>query len=73
MASINCTPLLHTLGCVIGTGDRSSTHPQENRTMITSIDKKAFKLGLVAAVVAAVIPVLPQAAVAAAQLAANVS
>jgi hypothetical protein len=39
----------------------------------SSIDKKAFKLGLVAAAFAAVIPVLVQAALTAAPLAANIA
>jgi hypothetical protein len=40
---------------------------------MNTIDKTAFKLGLIAAAVAAVLPVLLQAAVTAAPLAANVA
>jgi hypothetical protein len=40
---------------------------------MNSIDKKAFKLGLVAAAFAAVIPVLLQGALTAAPLAANLA
>jgi hypothetical protein len=41
--------------------------------MNTSIDKKAFKLGLIASAVAAVIPLLVQAALTTAPLAANLA